>query len=118
MARVTSLYHRYIERQQRRWRFRRPIVIESSRTPRTTAEGLFRPGDPAEIRDQIRHLLSLKYYVQRKTDFHIKIGDVNYYPHRGTITIDPSLRHAEKGFKALLALLETKRDMARFLKTL
>jgi hypothetical protein len=43
---------------------------------------------------------------------------VNYYPHRGTITIDPCLRHSAKGFGALLALLETKRDIARLLKTI
>ncbi|MDP2227068.1 MAG: hypothetical protein Q8J78_06290 [Moraxellaceae bacterium] len=65
-----------------------------------------RPCDTPTVRDQIRQLVELKYHVQRKTDHQLKIGPVNYYPVRGTITLDPCERHSERGFTALLELLE------------
>lgn len=65
-----------------------------------------RPGDSPAIKDQIRQLVELRYHVQRKTDHQLKIGHVNYYPVRGTITLDPCERHPHRGFTALLELLE------------
>jgi hypothetical protein len=50
----------------------------------------------------------------------IKIRDVNFYPGRGTITIDPSILHPYKGWDALFALLSEKYppSMILYMKTL
>lgn len=82
---------------------------------RRAAKDPFRANDTPEIQEQISRLLALKFYPVRKTDYHLKIGDVNFYPHRGTITIDPCLRHSETGFEALLDLLERKREIKKTL---
>lgn len=88
-------------------------MADSKRRP---AKDPFRDGDTPEIQKQISHLLDLKYRPVRKTEYHLKIQDINYYPHRGTITIDPSLRHSESGFEALLALLARKREIKQTLQ--
>jgi hypothetical protein len=80
------------------------------------AKAPFRDSDTPEIQEQISQLLALKYRPVRKTEYHLKIQDVNYYPHRGTITIDPSLRHSASGFEALLALLARKRKIKETLQ--
>jgi hypothetical protein len=64
------------------------------------------PEDSPLLREQIEELERLAYSVQRCTRHHVKIGPVNFYPSRGKITIDPDSRHPEKGFEALLRLLD------------
>jgi hypothetical protein len=71
-------------------------------------EKYFRSIDTAEHRDQIRLLVDRGYPVIRKTDYQIKIRAVNYYLGRGTITIDPCEKYADRGFEALLRLLNEK----------
>jgi hypothetical protein len=62
---------------------------------KTAAESLTRPGDSDETRRQIAELLARGFRVSRPTHFQLKIADFNYYPAKGTITIDldPSQRH-------------------------
>lgn len=62
--------------------------------------------DTALVRSQIRRLVKRRFPVARKTPYHIKIYDVNFYLPRERITIDPSTRHPHRGFDALLELLE------------
>lgn len=71
-----------------------------------------RSSDTQEIKDQIRRLVELEYHVQRMTDYQLKIGPVNYYPARGTITLDPCERHPHRGFIALVELLERMKAAA------
>lgn len=64
--------------------------------------------DTPEQRRQITELENRRYPVSRKTRYHVKILDVNYFITTGTITIDPDIRYKHKGFDALLTLLEEK----------
>lgn len=68
---------------------------------------MFWPEDPPELRKQLRQLMDLNYRVKRMTKYHIKICEVNYFT-TGTITIDPDVRHRDKGFEALIELLELR----------
>jgi hypothetical protein len=48
-------------------------------------------------------------YAIRCSAYHIKIDDVNYYPHKGTIILDTEAgRRREGGLKALESLLIAK----------
>lgn len=69
---------------------------------------LFFEQDTPEQRRQITELERRGYPVRRMTQYHVKIGDINYYITKGTITIDPAFRCKIKGFDALLALLDEK----------
>jgi hypothetical protein len=64
--------------------------------------------DTPEQRQQLIELEIRRYPATRKTRYHVKILDVNYYITTGTITIDPDIRYKRKGFDALLTLLEEK----------
>jgi hypothetical protein len=64
--------------------------------------------DTPEQRQQIADLENRRYPVSRKTRYHVKILEVNYFITTGTITIDPDIRYKHKGFNALLTLLEEK----------
>ncbi|MBR1191468.1 hypothetical protein [Bradyrhizobium sp. AUGA SZCCT0160] len=70
--------------------------------------GIFFEQDTPEQRRQLTELERRGYPVRRMTQYHVKIGEVNYYVTTGTITIDPAVRHKMKGFHALLALLDEK----------
>lgn len=81
------------------------------RTTRTSAadrprDPLFFPDDNRETYEVIRELIDLKYFVRRPSKYHIKHGDVNFWPSTGTITIDNVGRHPEKGKEAFIALLQ------------
>jgi hypothetical protein len=67
------------------------------------------PNDSPELRKQIAELRGLGYRVLRYTEYQLKIGPVSYYPTTGRIMIDPAIKHPEKGFDALLELLERSR---------
>jgi hypothetical protein len=69
---------------------------------------IFFEQDTPGQRRQIIELERRGYPVRRMTQYHVKIGDVNYYITTGTITIDPAVRYKMKGFEALLALLDEK----------
>jgi len=43
-----------------------------------------------------------------KSRYHVKIREVNYFITTGTITVDSGVRCKNKGFDALLSLLEKK----------
>ncbi|RQH09477.1 hypothetical protein [Bradyrhizobium sp. RP6] len=70
---------------------------------------LFHELDTPEQRRQITELERRGFPVRRMTRYHVKIGKVNYYITKGTITIDPTIRHGEKGFESLLELLDSTR---------
>jgi len=69
---------------------------------------LFYDNDDPEISELVHHLLGLKYFVNRTTQFHIKIGPVNFFPTTGTITIDGEGPSTDKGPESLLSLLAQK----------
>ena len=71
---------------------------------------LFYPEDPLKLRDEIRELVSLKYPVQRCSYYHLKVGPINYFWTKGTITTDPAHVHRAKGFQALLEVVERWRS--------
>ena len=75
-------------------------------------ERLYLSTDTEDVRVQIHAIVDKGHYVERPSEYQLKIGAVNYYPHTGTITIDRSRRYPLKGFDALLELLEKQR--ARF----
>jgi hypothetical protein len=51
-----------------------------------------------------------KFPLERPTRFQLKIADVSYYPHKGTIFVDgEDQRRPETGLGALEKLLITKR---------
>lgn len=64
--------------------------------------------DTLEQRQQITELVERKYSVSRKSRYHVKVLEVNYFITTGTITIDPDVRYKHRGFEALLTLLEEK----------
>ncbi|UWU92939.1 hypothetical protein [Bradyrhizobium sp. CB1015] len=67
---------------------------------------IFFEQDTPEQRRQIIELERRGFQVRRMTQYHVKIGKVNYYITKGTITIDPTIRYEKKGFDALLGLLD------------
>jgi hypothetical protein len=67
---------------------------------------LFYPDDTLATYELIRKMIEMKYFVWRPSKYHIKHGDVNFWPSTGTITIDNVGRHPEKGKEALIALLQ------------
>jgi hypothetical protein len=67
---------------------------------------LFYPDDTLATYELIRELIDLKFFVWRPSKYHIKHGDVNFWPSTGTITIDNVGRHPEKGKQAFIALLQ------------
>ena len=74
---------------------------------------VIQPNDSPELRQQIAELRGLGYRVLRYTEYQLKIGPISYYPTTGRIMIDPAIKHPEKGFDALLDLLnKTKRPNA------
>ena len=73
---------------------------------RPQSSGLTRAGDSSELREQIKELEKRDYKVKRCSEYHLKIGLVNYFWTTGTITTDPDIKHPEKGFDALLDLLQ------------
>lgn len=62
--------------------------------------------DSAAIRRQIKLLLDRGHRVVRHSEHQWKIGEISYYPGKGTIMVDPTKRHPEKGIEALLDLLD------------
>jgi hypothetical protein len=66
---------------------------------------LFYDNDDPETSELIRYLISQKYFTKRPSQFHIKIGPVNFYPTTGVVTIDGQGRAASKGQDFLLKLL-------------
>jgi hypothetical protein len=82
------------------------------------AEQHFSEHDTSEIREQIIELVELRFPVSRKSRYHVKILDVNFFPTKGTITIDPDIRYKEKGFDALVKLLEEKYPRRTFTHSL
>lgn len=68
------------------------------------------PTDPVAVRKQIKTLLDRGYRVVRCSVHQLKIGEISYYPGKGTIMVDPTTRHREKGFDALLDLLDSAKE--------
>lgn len=67
---------------------------------------LYYPDDTPRTYELIRELIDLKFFVWRPSKYHIKHGDVNFWPSTGTITIDNVGRHSERGKEAFIALLQ------------
>ncbi len=70
---------------------------------------LHQPKDLPWLRKDIEELERRGYPVIRHSEHHFKIGDINYWPSKGKIVIDPCTKHSEKGFQALLDLLASRR---------
>ncbi|WP_024513512.1 hypothetical protein [Bradyrhizobium sp. ARR65] len=81
-----------------------------SRSKPHELDKVFWPDDSPQIQKELAQLKQLQPHMTRKTKWHVKIDDVNYYPHRGTITIDPDIRNGDRGFEALLELLKKRRS--------
>jgi hypothetical protein len=64
------------------------------------------PSDLSSVRYEILKLKKLGYKMTRPSRHHLKIGSINYFPSTGTITSDPCYRHTERGFEALLRILD------------
>lgn len=75
-----------------------------------TTESAILPEDSPKLVTQIEKLEKLGYNVCRCSPFHVKIGPYNWFPTTGKITIDPQSRHPEKGFDALLRLLDKPKN--------
>lgn len=66
------------------------------------------PGDCEAVKKVINDLQQRGHFVVRHTKYQIKIGDVNYYLTKGTIMLDPCNVQKEKGFDALLDVLDER----------
>ena len=73
---------------------------------------LYYDDDPLVTRAAIKALLSRRYHLRRPSRFHLKIDDVNYFPTKGTITLDPFMLHSETGLNALIELLEKRQRLS------
>lgn len=83
---------------------KKPIIrVPATDRPRGP---LFYPDDTLRTYELIRELINMKFFVWRPSKYHIKHGDVNFWPSTGTITVDNVGRHPEKGKEALIALLQ------------
>ena len=65
------------------------------------------PGDSDAVKKVIEDLQQRGYRVDRHSEFHIKIGPVSFWlSGKGKIMVDPCDVQKEKGFDALLDVLE------------
>jgi hypothetical protein len=59
----------------------------------------------------IKALIKNKIAFEKKTEYQLKVGDLSFYPIRGTIYRDGDLKALpEKGLEALIALVRTQSD--------
>jgi hypothetical protein len=71
---------------------------------------LYRDGDGREMKFAIKTLVELDVCITRPSPYQLKIGDINYYPSTGRITLDPAIVHDGRGLDALLDLLEERQN--------
>jgi hypothetical protein len=71
---------------------------------------LYRDGDGREMKFAIKKLAELEVCIIRPSPYQLKIGDINYYPSTGRITLDPTIVHDGRGLDALLDLLEERQN--------
>jgi hypothetical protein len=65
-----------------------------------------RPNDPQPMKDAIDTLNELGVTFNRPTQYQLKIGDLSYYPGRGTIFRDGGPKAMpEKGLEALVLVI-------------
>ena len=65
-----------------------------------------RPNDPQPMKDAIDRLNELRVTFNRPTQYQLKIGDLSYYPGRGTIFRDGSPKAMPKrGLEALVLVI-------------
>ncbi|WP_398473210.1 hypothetical protein [Tardiphaga sp.] len=69
------------------------------------AAQLFRDGDPPSVKKMISELIRQGNFVHRKSAYHIKCGECNFYLPRGTITKDPDVKMDERGPEAFLRIV-------------
>lgn len=77
------------------------------------SDSLFMNGDSKELREQITELVERGYKVRRPTRWQIKVGSINYYHTRGTITADPHDTFSETGFDAFVEILAKRKVLTR-----
>jgi len=66
-----------------------------------------RPNDPEPMKDAIDTLSEIGVTFQRPTVYQLKVGDLSFYPGRGTIFRDGSPgAMAEKGLDALVLIIK------------
>jgi hypothetical protein len=66
---------------------------------------LFYNDDTPETVELIHGLIRRKYFTQRPSKSHIKVGPVNFWPTTGTISVDGRGRAVEKGADFLMQIL-------------
>jgi hypothetical protein len=66
-------------------------------------------GDGPEMREAIAALIDLGVRVQRTSKFQLKVGPINFWPNRGTITIDGKPPLKEKGLDEFLTKIPRPR---------
>src|SRR5450830_1889328 len=85
---------------------RPPLLIPGRPRAMSKNKSLILPNDHRMLVREIRKLQELGYKMTRPSPHHLKIGSTNYFPSTGTITTYPCYRHIERGFEALLRILE------------
>lgn len=66
---------------------------------------IFRHNDSPQLRKHLKWLLDKGFDVRRPSDYHVKIGPVNYFPSTGRVTTDPCHTHQEKGFEYFVSVV-------------
>jgi hypothetical protein len=70
------------------------------------------PGDPQPMKDAIDTLNEIGVTFQRPTVYQLKIGDLSFYPGRGTIFRDGSpAAMTEKGLDALVVIISKRQAL-------
>lgn len=64
------------------------------------------PDDSLRMQLAIKRLVNCGYAVSRKSPHQLKVGSLNFYPDRGTITQDGAKRIEQKGIEQFIALLK------------
>ena len=67
---------------------------------------LYKPDDSLRMQLAIKRLVNYGYAVSRKSPHQLKVGSLNFYPDRGTITQDGAKRIEQKGIDQFIALLK------------
>lgn len=73
-------------------------------------DGLHLPDDTPAMTAAIRWCLDQNLPVIRCSRFHLKVGKLNFWPDKGSISLDGNYRHPQKGLAAFQALILARRQ--------
>lgn len=68
-----------------------------------------RDQDPPAMTEAFEALEQLGYRPHRPSPYQLKIGEFNFWPNTGKITIDPDRKCSERGLEAFLDLIRQHR---------